>query len=226
MKRSLLAGVGLVALLAVPAAAADLPRQAPMYKAPAYVSGFNWTGAYIGLHGGYSWGGSGDIDLRGGFIGGQIGYNWQGAGSPWVFGIEVDSAWADLGRTEAITTPAGIATVSTDADYQGSLRARIGYAFQPRTMAYVTGGLAWMNNEVSITVPVGGFAVGLSDSKMHWGGTVGAGIEHAFAPNLTGRIEYVYAGYGSKDYFSGIGGGVGLDADSHAIKVGVNYLIR
>ncbi len=223
MKRFVLAGLGLVALFAVPAAAADLPRQAPAYKAPAYVASFNWTGFYLGLHGGYSWGGSRDIELRGGFIGGQLGYNWQGAGSPWVLGVEVDSAWADLGRTSSVSSGGVLVTATTDANYQGSLRARLGYAFAPRTMAYVTGGLAWVRNEVTVTVAGGGIVAGSSDRHTHWGAAIGAGVEHAFAPQLTGRIEYLYSGYGSKDYFVP---GFGLNADSHALRVGVNYLFR
>ena len=107
MKRSVLAALGLVAAMAVPAAAADIPRGVP-YRAPAYVTAFNWTGFYAGLHGGYGWSGSDGIDLRGGFIGGQFGYNWQGAGSPWVFGLEFDSAWADLGRTSSVASPLGM----------------------------------------------------------------------------------------------------------------------
>ena len=102
MKRSFFAGLALTAaVIAAPASAADLPRSMP-YKAPAYVTAYNWTGFYIGAHAGYGWGASNGFDLSGGFVGGQIGYNWQAAGSPWVFGVEADSAWADLGRTSSV----------------------------------------------------------------------------------------------------------------------------
>jgi outer membrane immunogenic protein len=225
MMRSLIAGLGLVAAVAAPASAADLPRQAVPYKAPAYLSpAFNWTGAYLGIHGGYGWGSSRAIDMRGGFVGGQIGYNWQGA-SPWVFGVEVDSAWADMGRGETVSTTAGVLSVSSDANYVGSLRARLGYAFD-RSMLYMTGGLGWMHNEVRVAGTRGGYTVGLTDSHTHVGGVIGAGLEHAFAPNWTGKVEYLYAAYNSKNYFSSVAGGVGLDAGSHTVKVGVNYLIR
>ena len=82
MKRSLIAGFGFLALTAaMPAAAADLPRAMP-YKAPSYVTGFNWTGFYLGLNGGGAWSSS-DWDgfavsnsPRGGLIGvtGRHGY--------------------------------------------------------------------------------------------------------------------------------------------------------
>ena len=102
--------LGSVAALAMvtAASAADLPVKAPpMPAAPVY----NWSGFYIGLNGGYSWGRSSrDLnffnpltgvtfatasgagrDLDGGVFGGQIGYNWQT--SNWVFGIEADAQW-------------------------------------------------------------------------------------------------------------------------------------
>src|SRR5688572_13564445 len=114
MKRFVFAAFGLAAaVFAAPASAADLPRSMP-YKAPAYVTSYNWTGFYIGAHAGYAWGNSDAIDLNGGFVGGQLGYNWQGMGNPWVFGVELDSAWADLGRTGTIFVPAGVLSVSSN----------------------------------------------------------------------------------------------------------------
>jgi outer membrane immunogenic protein len=225
MKRSFFAGLGLLALIAAPAAAADLPRQMP-YRAPAYVTSYNWTGFYLGAHAGYGWGSSSDgLELSGGFIGGQVGYNWQAMGSPWVLGVEVDSAWADFGRTSTFSTPVGLVSVSSNANYQGSARGRVGYAFD-RTMIYVTGGLGWINNEVSINATVAPFTIGISDSQMHIGGVVGAGVEHAIAPNWSVKAEYLYAAYNKQTYFGTLGGGFSADADTHTLKVGLNYHIR
>lgn len=225
MKRFVCAALGLLGLVAAaPASAADLPRNMP-YKAPVMMSVFNWTGFYIGVHGGYAWASSDGIDLQGGFLGGQVGYNWQAVGSPWVFGIELDSAWADLGRTDTFATAAGTITAATRAHYMGSLRPRIGYAWD-RTMLYVTGGLAWVNNRITVSGTVGGFTASLSDNQTHLGGAIGVGVEHAFAPYLTGKAEYLYTAYGSETYFSSIAGGVRADAASHTLKVGLNYLFR
>ena len=53
MKRVVTATIGLLAFAAAPALAADLPVKAPpMPPAPVW----NWTGFYIGVNGGYSWG--------------------------------------------------------------------------------------------------------------------------------------------------------------------------
>jgi len=81
------------------AAAADIQAARPVYKAPvlAPVPVYNWTGFYVGVNAGYSWGQQ-DNSISGtavgtnkvnGFIGGgQIGYNWQV--NQIVFGLEAD----------------------------------------------------------------------------------------------------------------------------------------
>ena len=113
MKRTLLIAA-LFASATAPALAADLPRKAPP-PAPVMIPVVNWTGFYIGINGGYSWGkagrelsffnpltgiqiippvGSGatsDSNLNGGLFGGQLGYNWQSGN--WVFGFETDAQW-------------------------------------------------------------------------------------------------------------------------------------
>src|SRR5882724_969657 len=116
MKRFVVAGLGFLALAAMPASAADLPRGTP-YRAPAYVAQYNWTGFYLGINGG---GGFGDSDWNGfavsnspsgGMIGGTAGYNWQAAGSPWVFGLEGDLDWTNItGTFVNATCPIGCQT--------------------------------------------------------------------------------------------------------------------
>ena len=113
MRRTLLIAA-LFASATAPALAADLPYKAPR-PAPVMIPVVNWTGFYIGINGGYSWGkagrelsffnpltgiqiippvGSGatsDSNLNGGVFGGQLGYNWQSGN--WVFGFETDAQW-------------------------------------------------------------------------------------------------------------------------------------
>jgi outer membrane immunogenic protein len=224
MKR-LIAGIGLMALAAAPAAAADLPRGGAPYRAPSYVAGYNWTGFYVGLHGGYGWGDSNGVDLDGGFVGGQVGYNWQAMGSPWVFGVELDSAWADFGSNNTVVAPGVLVSVNSSANYMGSFRGRVGYAVWDRTMLYATGGVAWLNNEVTVIATSGPFTAGASDTKTHIGGTIGVGLEHVFAPNISGKVEYRYTAYGSETYFGSLGG-VSIDADTHQFLVGANFRFR
>src|SRR4051794_5383539 len=124
MKKRLLAGTGLVALIAAgPAQAADVA--VPVYKAPIVYS--SWTGVYAGVQAGYKWSdmtwnttclGLSDVncplhndpgttidasnprsfDPASARIGGYIGYNWQFAPS-WLVGVEGDIAWADNTQT-------------------------------------------------------------------------------------------------------------------------------
>ncbi len=103
MKKLLLASVGLVALGVASASAADLPRREAMpTKAPAYVSQmYNWTGAYVGINGGYGFNGSNGAD--GWTAGGTVGYNWQ-SGGPLVWGIEGDLNWSDINGSDTALT--------------------------------------------------------------------------------------------------------------------------
>ena len=56
MKKILLAGVALSALVAGPAMAADLPVRAPAYKSPPpVITYYSWTGCYVGGHVGGVW---------------------------------------------------------------------------------------------------------------------------------------------------------------------------
>src|SRR4051812_49807600 len=55
MKTLFTASLGLLAISALPALAADLPMKAPR-PAPIMEPVWNWNGFYIGINGGYSWG--------------------------------------------------------------------------------------------------------------------------------------------------------------------------
>ena len=113
MKKYIAIAAGAIAALALTgtANAADMP--APVYRKapPPVVQVYSWTGFYIGLNGGYSWGhsdttgslfnntsgalivtGQTKFNLNGGVFGGQAGYNWQ-SGS-FVYGIEGDVNWS------------------------------------------------------------------------------------------------------------------------------------
>jgi outer membrane immunogenic protein len=219
MKNILAAGVSALALLSVaPALAADLPARMAT-KAPAYVQVYNWTGFYVGVHAGYGWGdldggaGIGSTSQDGFFGGAQVGYNWQAPGSNWVFGLELDSAWANI---EESTNVAGI-TFASDTNYIGSFRGRVGYAWD-RTLLYVTGGLGWANNEISASAVIPPATVVVSESNTHFGYVLGAGVEYAFAGPWSVKGEYLYYGLGNESYS-------GLDADLsiHTVKLGLNY---
>jgi outer membrane immunogenic protein len=183
------------------AAAADYPTVKP--NTP--VRAFNWSGFYAGIHAGYAW-----SDADGWFAGGQLGFNYQPAGSPWVWGIELDGAFADISDTATV----GLISGTIEADHLGTLRARLGTSVD-RTLFYVTGGIAWVHNEISVTA----LGTTVSASNTHTGWTAGAGVEQDFGGGWSGKLEYLYADFGSKNYF-GVASG---SFDTHTVKLGLNY---
>ncbi|MFE1599345.1 outer membrane protein [Methylobacterium sp. ID0610] len=116
-----------------------------------------------------------------GFVGGgQIGYNYQFTpGSGVVIGIEADAQYADFGRdrnrflatgplaAQAVFNPTGISGL----DYFGTVRGRIGYAFD-RVLFYGTGGFAYGGG--------GGRDFGTANrDDFQTGWTAGGGVEYA-----------------------------------------------
>src|ERR1044072_1358787 len=186
MKKVLSATVGLLAISAVPAAAADLPVKArPMVPV---VTAYNWTGCYIGGNVGGKWARtSGSVDVGPTAVagppgapgsvlipsdnattliaGGQVGCNYQPVGSNWVFGIEGDIDWQRGSRNSVLAGGQPFPFIAGDgfewrSRWESSARGRIGYAWD-RWMLYVTGGAAFTNLEVNtnfIAVTTGGFA--------------------------------------------------------------------
>jgi len=207
MKKVLLATVAVAALGTAPAFAADLAAKT-YTKAPALAPLPTWAGFYIGAMGGYASedNGSNSFDRKGGFAGGTVGYNWQ-AGNI-VYGLEADAAWADVSNSAF--------GVDAKLDTLGTVRGRIGYAFGP-TLLYATGGYAWADSKISIA----GFG---SDSHVHSGWTVGAGLEYMIAPHWSLKGEYLYKSFSSEDYtFPILGTLASGTTNFHSGQVGVNY---
>ncbi len=176
----------------------------------------DWTGSYIGLHAGYGWGSlrdtqaaiSADLEPSGGFGGFQAGYNWQMARN-WLVGIESDSSWGAIEQSIA----GAIRPTFIDIDSSGTVRARLGYTMD-RLLIYGTGGLAWAH--------VDSRTVGNVDYDRYFlGWAAGAGIEYAFAPRWTAKLEYIYADYGSLTDNFGIL--ITDDLSVHSVKLGINY---
>ena len=104
---------------------------------------------------------------------------------------------ASLGQTNAGD---GIRQ-SVEADWQGTLRGRLGLA-QEQWLAYLTAGIAVtrlkLDSQYSDTFLDDGRGQGSSEeTKTGW--VVGAGGEYALSERLSLRGEYLYADYGSVD---------------------------
>jgi outer membrane immunogenic protein len=179
VKKLLIAGAALMALIGSPAFAADMPLKAPP-PPPAPVS--NWTGFYIGGNIGYGWGnansainfaqsatifntapfwtlGASDRDPLNGVIGGgQIGYNWQVG--QYVYGLETDFQGSGQQGSRALGSAllpgAGIlvTAVPTTITYTDRLAwlgtARVRLGYANGSwLFYGTGGLAYGEMKVS-----------------------------------------------------------------------------
>jgi outer membrane immunogenic protein len=132
MKKLLLAGISLAAMVG----AADAADIRPVHRAPppimTPVSAYDWSGFYVGINGGGIWNGY----SSGGLIGGTIGYNVQNG--PWVFGVEGDLGFVSSGSHS----------------YLGTVRGRIGFTWD-RLLPYVTGGLAFTGGDTGGVIGAG-----------------------------------------------------------------------
>ena len=100
----LAASASALALLSSMAVAADLPTfsppPAPMLSTTPIA--YNWSGFYIGAHGGW---GFGDGAFDDGFVvGGQLGVNWQF--NSFVLGAEGDGSFVDCGSVDSLARSA------------------------------------------------------------------------------------------------------------------------
>jgi outer membrane immunogenic protein len=225
MKAFLFSSAAALALLAGAvgtASAADLARRPPPpppTKAPAVVPPYNWTGAYIGINGGYGFGHSkwdglpASFDVNGGMVGGQLGYNWQFG--QFVYGVEGDTDWTNLRGTANLA----ICNVgcNTRNDFLSTVRGRLGLAAD-RWLPYVTGGLAV--GDIKATVP--GFA-GIDKTNAGW--TAGGGLEFAVTGNWTAKAEYLYVDLGKAGCTvdCGLPAGNNVSLTTNVVRGGLNY---
>jgi opacity protein-like surface antigen len=200
------------------ASAADIYQAPPPISSPIYSPApiYDWTGAYIGLSGGYSWGQSTastgsafNIPLNGWLAGGQIGANWMLSNNI-VLGVEGDVAWTGQKGT---VTPGP--TVTQSLNWLGTVRGRVGVAMN-NVMPYVTGGFAM--GGATRTSSIGS----ATESKTHTGYVLGGGVEWGFAQNWTAKLEYQYVNLGAQTY-TAIPADPSVGITDHILKVGVNY---
>jgi outer membrane immunogenic protein len=149
-----------------------------------------------------------------GFIGGlYAGYNWQ-SGS-YVLGVEGDFAYLDGTRSNTqpliatfpgvVLNPEGLTTVTNNNHWLGSLRGRVGYAWD-HVMLYATGGVAFRDSGNTVSVVPGpvpgaignfngapGGVAGFNNNQV--GYAVGVGGEWMISQNWILRAEYLHYGF-------------------------------
>lgn len=193
----------------------------------------NWTGFYAGLQGGYSdqnsvqyelnapsgtYNNDWDLAISGAVAGAHLGYNHQMG--DWVFGVEGDLEFADISGVVDTDPDFGY----EDIDWLGSLRLRAGYT-DGVLLIYATGGLAVGGVDMLATesIPV---TDSISDDDTPWGYTVGGGIEFAFSPQWSGRIEYRWTDLDDTVLVGNIYGGDFIythENEFSTVRIGVSY---
>ena len=217
---------------------------------------YDWTGFYGGAHFGYAGGRSdwtangtgtpvppstGSLDFfhgfdpfmgTGSFFGGlQAGYNHLFP-SRLMLGAEADVSFPNtiVGRQTIVSPSVGQASYAETVEMLGTVRARIGYAFN-HWLVYATGGFAWAYDQFTRTqvlgMPVGGTATeGATESllKVRTGWAAGAGIEVPVAPSWTARVEYLFTGFGTHGVVFPAGAQrFDPDLAMHTVRLGMNY---
>ena len=92
-------------------------------------------------------------------------------------------------------------------------------------MLYAKLGGAWADDSYELNLTRFGLGIVTTDQTRS-GWTVGAGIEHALAPNWSVKVEYNYLDFGSKDVAFNIPpppNVLKIDQELHVAKLGVNY---
>jgi len=212
------AACGLLALSLAPAFAADaVQEEPPAPAAPMEVPPVDtWSGPYAGVTLGYGFAGRTRADdpfgisnnvntdgfLANGFVGAQLENNG------FVYGIEGDAGYGGYkGNNAGLDSKSG---------FDGSLRARLGYAVTPQVLLYATAGGAIQNIKLTDQV------TGSEDSNTHLGWTAGVGADVKMTDHIFGRLEYRYTDFNSKDYtLNGLT--TSADARDHRVMVGVGY---
>jgi high affinity Mn2+ porin len=192
--------VALSVLVPVGVAAQEKSDTLPLGGTTAFKRDHNWDGLYFGGHVGLGLGKASATlsdtafvsagNKFGGPIGGvQFGYNYL-LPSRALLGWEVDASFPNYIASNSVV--AGLATaqnqVTEQFDYLATARGRIGYAFGP-WLFYGTGGVGLMGGRFLNDVPFGEEEKVL---RSRFGGVAGAGVEYAFDPSWTLRLEYLY----------------------------------
>src|SRR5260370_41888256 len=196
--------------LSLAANAAEVGARPPGYAPPPiYVAPpFSWTGFYLGANIGGAWGRrnvtdslfglslSNSVNNNGAFIGGgQLGYNYQFRN--FVLGIDGDFDGVANTNTAAngVVGP-GIGTIllTSNNRWITTLAARVGVA-NDTWLFYGKAGGGWVGSDkFTISNTATGASITGSNTNTNSGWLVGAGIECAFAPTLSAKLEDAYLG--------------------------------
>lgn len=212
MIRAVLPAFAALSFIALAASAhgADLIIDTPTEPGIVDVGG-TWDGVFIGGFAGYASGeyaadGFDTEDMDGWLLGAAIGTNFTLTDGI-VAGVVGDLAWSTIERADEYG--------SGNIDWAGSVRGRLGIdagGFLP----YLTAGLAVAGTSIDNEI------LDVTDSAVHAGWTVGAGVEFAVTDDVSIDMLYRYSDYGSQTYDVGTGD-FDIALDTHQVTIGVNW---
>ncbi len=227
------------------------------YASPA-VPASNWTGFYFGGHAGYGWGSDAtsysplpsaaaffnlanttvDSNPHGAFLGEQVGFNWELL-SRWVVGAETDISWSSVtgagrlapapGNVPAGTIATSSLTTSTDINWFGTARGRVGFLAMPTLLLYGTGGLAFGDVDYTANTVFGNpYPAAFSKIKTGW--TAGGGAEWAFDNLWSMKVEYLHINLGDESIIANATRpippfqvGYNWETKFNIVRLGINY---
>jgi outer membrane immunogenic protein len=249
MKRSFALTAVVVALIAVPGillAGPERIESKEMAAAPAPPP-CNWTGFYLGVHGGFGAGAAEwrDVDFgspegfpansqfhEGAFGGGQLGFNYQFG--HFVLGLEGDFSFSDVGGDNTLVEPNDDTnTITTNNNWTGTIAARLGYAFDDNHLLfYVKGGAAighWEYEWVHQENPNRDVFTA-DDTRTE--PMVGLGVEYMFGCHWSASLECRYVFLGADNVTGTSIDDGNLEQESYQIdlrqvsaRIGINYKI-
>ena len=256
MKATVLGGAA-ASLLTVSAFAADLGI--PLAQPQVVIPPFTWTSCYAGVRAGGGWGkkdltdtvgvlsdpatvpggfSSASLDVSGWMVGGQFGCDYQFAPT-WVVGIEGAASGGNISKTTNFVTSFGnvanplpgddTASFRSTTDFLASITGRIGYAFD-RWLVYGKGGVALVGDRYHVDDVDGNFFFDATENRIGW--TAGAGVEWAFTPEWSVKLEYDYYGFGTKSVLLEdttllmINAPVNITQNIQVVTLGVNFHAR
>lgn len=178
-----------------------------------------WTGGYAGAFAGTGTftfdAGFGPTDFSSTSAGVFGGYNFQLPNGV-VFGVDADVSKVN-GSSGWDFDEDGSAKFAVD--WTAHLRSRAGLAVE-QALFYVAGGLALTSG--TLTVSEGGDEA--SDSQIHTGLSLGAGVEVAVTPNVLLRAEYLHDAYQPATYVvNGTSGEIDLSSDTVRAGIAVKF---
>ncbi|MBV9530211.1 MAG: carbohydrate porin, partial [Bradyrhizobium sp.] len=255
-------GLGVVFGFGHSALAADLPVTAPVpYTSTAYDWTGWYIGLHAGaLRGSSNWtstplgpgapplSGAFDFPLNFDFMAGtgsyvmglQGGYNYV-LPSRLMLGIEGDVSFPNsdvvvpfsVKGSQTVASPLiGQVTYGEQVIHYGSVRGRIGYAFD-HLLVYGTGGFAWTYDQVrrrqDASPLAGGLApAGTLETALLWrlGWVAGIGVEIPISGNWSAKAEFLETGFGRKSaFFAASSDTFQSDLATQSIRLGLNYKI-